>query len=69
MLRRDLMKGAGAAAAAAFACPALAQPAGARVLRYVPQADLTVIDPVVTTAYVTRHHALMVWDQLYGLDG
>ena len=48
---------------------ALAQPAGARTLRYVPQADLTVIDPVVTTAYVTRHHALMVWDQLYGLDG
>ena len=38
------------------------------MLRYVPQADLTVIDPVVTTAYVTRYHALMVWDQLYGLD-
>jgi peptide/nickel transport system substrate-binding protein len=34
----------------------------------VPQADLAIINPVVTTAYVTRHHALMVWDQLYGLD-
>jgi peptide/nickel transport system substrate-binding protein len=65
MLRRDLLKGA-AATAAALASPALAQPA--RVLRFVPQADLTVIDPVVTTAYVTRYHALMVWDQLYGLD-
>ena len=58
----------GAAAAAALARPALAQPANARTLRYVPQADLTVIDPVVTTAYITRHHGLMVWDQLYGLD-
>jgi len=65
MLRRDLMRGVGATAAA-LASPALAQPA--RVLRFVPQADLTVIDPVVTTAYITRYHALMVWDQLYGLD-
>ena len=68
MLRRDLLKKAGTASLV-LARPALAQPAGARTLRYVPQADLTVIDPVVTTAYVTRHHALMVWDQLYGLDG
>ncbi len=45
-----------------------ARAASARVLRYVPQADLTVIDPVMTTAYITRHHALMVWDQLYGID-
>lgn len=67
MLRRDLLLTG--TAAAALAHPALAQPANARTLRYVPQADLTVIDPVVTTAYVTRHHALMVWDQLYGLDG
>jgi peptide/nickel transport system substrate-binding protein len=43
--------------------------APARVLRYVPQADLTVIDPVMTTAYITRFHATMVWDQLYGIDG
>lgn len=65
MLRRDLLKGA---AAATLARPVFAQPSRARTLRYVPQTDLTVIDPVVTTAYITRHHALMVWDQLYGLD-
>ena len=40
----------------------------ARTLRFVPQADLTVLDPVFTTAYITRHHALMVYDQLYGMD-
>ncbi len=34
----------------------------------MPQADLTVLDPVFTTAYITRHHALMIYDQLFGLD-
>ena len=71
MQRRDLMRaGIGAAgfASLGMARPSLAQPAGSRVLKFVPQADLTVIDPVMTTAYITRHHGLMVWDQLYGLD-
>jgi peptide/nickel transport system substrate-binding protein len=66
MLRRILL--ASAAAAAVLPCPSLAQGSASRVLRFVPQSDLTVIDPVVTTAYVTRNHGLMVWDQLYGLD-
>jgi peptide/nickel transport system substrate-binding protein len=47
---------------------AIAQTGKASVLRYVPQADLTVVDPVLTTAYITRYHATMVWDQLYGID-
>ncbi len=67
MINRRALLGA-AMAGPGLAGPALAQPAGARVLRYIPQADVTVLDPVVTTAYITRHHALMVWDQLYGLD-
>ena len=69
MDRRNLLTGTAAlAASAGLPRRALAQPARDRVLRYVPQSDLTIIDPVVTTAYVTRNHALMVWDQLYGLD-
>lgn len=68
MDRRRVLTGAAALAAGVVARPALAQPSRARVLRYVPQVDLTVVDPVLTTAYVTRNHALMVWDQLYGLD-
>ncbi len=51
----------------ALAAPALAQNA-ARTLRYVPQSDVTILDPVFTTAYVTRTFALMVHDQLFGLD-
>jgi peptide/nickel transport system substrate-binding protein len=38
------------------------------VLRFVPQSDLAVLDPVVTSAYVTRNHAFLVWDTLYGFD-
>ena len=64
MLRRTLLTGG----AAALAAPAHAQAPATRILRYVPQTDLTVLDPVLTTAYITRHHALAVYDQLYGLD-
>lgn len=64
MYRRSLL----AAGAAAVASPALAQPAGSRVLKFIPQSDLTVIDPVLTTAYVTRNHSLLIYDQLYGYD-
>ncbi|MBR0680442.1 ABC transporter substrate-binding protein [Roseomonas eburnea] len=65
MLRRHLLTATGAGL---LARPAFAQPAAARTLRYVPQTDLTVLDPVFTTAYITRHHALMIYDQLFGLD-
>ena len=65
MQRRTLLA---SAAAALLARPGFAQPNANRVLRFIPQSDLTVVDPVVTTAYITRHHALMVWDQLYGID-
>ena len=67
MRRRTFLTGA--MAAAFLPRPRLARAAPTpRVLKYVPQADLTIIDPVLTTAYITRHHALMVWDQLYGID-
>jgi peptide/nickel transport system substrate-binding protein len=44
--------------------PALAD----NVLRVVPQADLRVLDPHATQATITRIHAMMIYDQLYGLD-
>ena len=55
--------------ASAFAAPRLARAQSqARLLRFVPQSDLGVLDPVWTSAYVTRNHALMVFDTLYGMD-
>ncbi|WP_370690862.1 ABC transporter substrate-binding protein [Falsiroseomonas sp.] len=57
------------AAVATLPAPAIrAQSVAARTLRFVPQADLSVLDPLVTTAYVVRNHALMIYDTLYGLD-
>ena len=58
----------GAAAAAALSAPNIARGASAKVLRFIPQSDLAVLDPVWTTAYVTRNHGLMVFDTLFGLD-
>ncbi len=55
-----------ATGAAVLARPAIAQPA--QVLRMVPQANLTSLDPIWTTANITRNHAFMVYDTLYGLD-
>ncbi len=55
-------------AAAPLALAARAQAAGPRVLRIIPQADLAILDPGITTATVTRNHGFLVWDTLYGLD-
>jgi peptide/nickel transport system substrate-binding protein len=64
---RRLLVTATLAAAAAIAAPttALAQ---TTTLRFVPHANLTVLDPVWTTAYVTRNHAYMVYDTLFGVN-
>jgi len=42
--------------------------ADARILKVVPQANLIVLDPVWTTAFVTRNHGFMVFDTLFGTD-
>ena len=38
------------------------------ILRIVPHADLKNIDPIWTTAYITRNHGYMVYDTLFALD-
>ncbi len=65
MRRRAVLK---ASALGLLARPALAQPASARVLKFIPAADVTILDPLVTTAYPTRTHGHMVWDTLYAPD-
>src|SRR3712207_1148058 len=68
MHRRSLLAGAAALPAAGLSAAALAQPANARVLKFVPQANLTSLDPIWTTAAVTMNHGYYVFDTLYGLD-
>ena len=53
--------------ATALAAPAIAR-GQSRPLRFVPAADVTVLDPLGTTAYPTRNHGHMCWDTLYGVD-
>ncbi len=62
--RRTLM----AATGAALAMPAVAQTSNPKLIRFVPQADLTILDPMWTTAYVTRNHGFLVFDTLFGTD-
>jgi peptide/nickel transport system substrate-binding protein len=38
------------------------------VIRSVPIGNLKIVDPIWTTAYITRNHAYMVWDTLFALD-
>src|SRR3954471_10825629 len=44
-----------------------AQTAG-KTLRFIPQADLRSIDPIWTTAYVSRNFGYLVFDTLFALD-
>jgi peptide/nickel transport system substrate-binding protein len=65
MKRRIFM----ASSLASLALPSLARAATATTLRFIPQIDLAFLDPHWTTANVTRGHAYMVFDTLYGQNG
>ena len=67
MKRRDFLTTA-SLTAATLAAPRIARAQDSRVLRFVPQANLSTLDAVVGTQYVVRNSALLVWDTLYGLD-
>ena len=68
MQRRSFLSTIGAGAAVGLARPNIAAAQGARVLKFVPQADLASPDPVWSTTLVTGMHGYMVWDRLFGLD-
>ncbi len=57
------------AASALIAAPSIARSAGSNVLKIIPESDLPVLDPVWTTATVSRNHGYMVFDTLYSMDG
>ncbi len=64
MKRRGLLQ----AGAALMAAPSIGRAQSATTLKFVPYADLALLDPIVTTAYTTRTHGLIVFETLYGLD-
>jgi len=64
-LLSTLAKGVGLAAVAAAM---LSAASAEKVLRVVPHADLRNVDPIWTTAYITRNHGYMVYDTLFAMD-
>jgi peptide/nickel transport system substrate-binding protein len=69
MKRRQFIgRSAAAAVAGAMSCPSIVQAASARTLKFVPYADLALLDPL-GSALVTRNHLLMVFETLWALDG
>ena len=71
MKRRTLLKSAAALLPAAAALPstfAIAQTERSRTLNFVPQANLTLLDPIFTTALVTINHGWAIYDTLFGAN-
>ncbi len=63
-----LTKRAFAAAALTFAAlttPAFSQ---GKTLKVVMHSDLKIVDPIWTTAYITRNHGYMIYDTLFAMD-
>jgi peptide/nickel transport system substrate-binding protein len=54
-------------AAALIPAGASAQASG-KTIRFIAQADLRSLDPIWTTAYITRNYGYMVYDTLFALD-
>ena len=65
MKRRTLLLAGGAA----LAMPHVARSQASRVLKFIPQVDVPLLDPVITSAYITRNFGFTVFDTLFGLDG
>ena len=61
-----ILRGVAAAAiAGVMSAPALAEDS---VFKAVVHADLKIIDPIWTTAYISRNHGYMVWDTLFATN-
>ena len=67
-MRRRALLATGAAAAALPSRPAIAANRDNKLLRYVPTADLSVLDPSWTTTQVSITHGYYVFDTLFGID-
>jgi peptide/nickel transport system substrate-binding protein len=52
--------------AAVLAAPSVARGQRGNTLRFIPQSDVSVLDPHASTTYITRNHGLLIFDALYG---
>jgi peptide/nickel transport system substrate-binding protein len=56
------------ALALALALTASCASAQQNVLKFIPSADLRILDPIATTAYITQNHGYLVYDTLFATD-
>ena len=65
-----MLRSSSLVAALALAAVALTPQAtnAQKTLRAVMNSDLKIIDPIWTTAYISRNHGYMVYDTLFALD-
>ncbi|WP_137699739.1 ABC transporter substrate-binding protein [Marimonas lutisalis] len=67
--RRGLLKGAVAAMVMSLGLTVAGSAAQAETtLKVVPHSDLKILDPIWTTAYISRNHGYMIYDTLFSLD-
>jgi len=67
--RRQVIGGAAVTAAAmALNVPSVHAQKRGQTVRFAAHADLKILDPVWTTAYITRNHGYLVYDTLFGTD-
>ena len=68
LLRRSLLSLGVLAGTVGMSSAALAQANQGSVLRIVPHSNLAILDPIWTTAYMSRNHGYMIYDTLFGTD-
>src|SRR5690349_3980600 len=66
--RRALAAGSAALAVALALAPGFSAAQDKKTLKFVQAGNLTVLDPIFTTAYVTRDHGYMLYDTLFSSD-
>ncbi|MBI2468590.1 MAG: ABC transporter substrate-binding protein [Candidatus Rokubacteria bacterium] len=69
LTRRQFLAGTAAASAAlAAGAPYVHAQKRGGTMRFIAHADLKVLDPIWTTAYITRNHSYLIYDTLFGTD-
>ena len=64
--RRSLLRAA--VAAPVLSLPGILRAQSQTTLRFIPVIDLTFLDPIYSTAQVSRNHGFMCYDTLYGMN-
>ncbi len=68
LFRRSLLTLAAAATSTLLSLTPSTALAQDKVLRVVPHSNLAILDPIWTTAYMSRNHGYMIYDTLFGTD-